>query len=684
MQKGFTPLRAALRRGFTLIELLLVIGVISIISGVVIVAIAPRKNFISARDAERKHSSKQLQQAIYAHLVDNWEMATGIPEGEGNAKPICKAEYTGGDCPGGAVPLNMLPPAYISSLPVDVVIPETEKCTGYMVYHDVGRPKVYSANLGKLEGDTPEGGCSGGFEISSDIPLAYVEHTDNILPLTESPNATIDISGAPVDASSAPVDASSAPVDASSAPVSGLLAFFDTTQAATATITLDAPSASSCSVLNPFDSISCSPPSFGFQTDSITETADFRINTPEHGNSNTIPARKWTMEKLTDRSGIVIQTKMTLFNNELYFRLYDSGDKEKLYKTDGTSITQVSNTNPGGDDNPTKLIVHNGSLYFRANDSSSRAKLFRTDGTNVTQVSNINPGGGDGIAGLFSFGSDLYFQAYGDMYKTDGATVTLISDTNPGGEDYVYPNLIFGAELYFYSHNSSGFAKLYKTDGSSVTQVSNTNPSGHDHPGVIEAGGTLYLKARNLSGNYKLYKVNGTTITQISDINPGGDDAPGQIKEFGNTLFFSARDSSGNYKLYKTDGATVTRISDTNPGGNDYVTSLTPLNGSLHFMAFDSSNSFRLYETDGTTVTLVSNIGDLIHIKTTGASLYLTAGNNKLHMADENNVLQLSNLDPSDTDHDDVIDNIMEYKSAIYFEAWDNGSDTNLFRLSAQ
>ncbi len=60
-----------MRKGFTVIELLLVIGVIAVIAGVVIVAVSPRKNFISARDAERKHSSKQLQQAIYAQLIDN-------------------------------------------------------------------------------------------------------------------------------------------------------------------------------------------------------------------------------------------------------------------------------------------------------------------------------------------------------------------------------------------------------------------------------------------------------------------------------------------------------------------------------------------------------------------------------------------------------------------------------------
>ena len=151
-----------MRKGFTLIELLLVIGVIAVIAGVVIVAVSPRKNFISARDAERKHSSKQLQQAIYAQLIDNWEMDAGVPEcTEANkatcSKPICKDDIDDAECTSNSgVPFSSLPPSYISELPVDVVMPANSRCTGYMVYQEVGRPKVYAANMGKLEGDTPE------------------------------------------------------------------------------------------------------------------------------------------------------------------------------------------------------------------------------------------------------------------------------------------------------------------------------------------------------------------------------------------------------------------------------------------------------------------------------------------------------------------------------------------------
>ena len=158
MKKNPVPVLHKKYLGFTLIELILVIGVIAVVAGVVIVAIAPRKNFISARDAERKHSSKQLQQAIYSKLIDVWEMPAGIPDDEENAKPICRQTTSSIDCSeNGGVDLSSLPPTYVAYLPVDIVMPSDSNCTGYMTYQEVGRPKVYSANMGKLEGDVPEG-----------------------------------------------------------------------------------------------------------------------------------------------------------------------------------------------------------------------------------------------------------------------------------------------------------------------------------------------------------------------------------------------------------------------------------------------------------------------------------------------------------------------------------------------
>ncbi|HLD07689.1 MAG TPA: LamG-like jellyroll fold domain-containing protein [Candidatus Peribacterales bacterium] len=153
------------RGGFTLIELLVVIGLVAVLAGIVIVAVAPRKNFISARDAERKHASKQVQQAIYAQLIDAWGLAEGssIPDGVNNAKPICQAGLPESICDGeGGVSLASLPPKYIAALPVDVVMPADANCTGYMVYQEANRASVYPANLGKLPGDLPSGMCGTG------------------------------------------------------------------------------------------------------------------------------------------------------------------------------------------------------------------------------------------------------------------------------------------------------------------------------------------------------------------------------------------------------------------------------------------------------------------------------------------------------------------------------------------
>src|SRR3989344_1087797 len=152
------------RKGFTLIELILVIGIITIVAGVVIVAVAPRKNFISARDSERSHASKQVSQAIYARLTEAWEMPSSIPEGVEAAKPICRY---GVACPSSAVGLDMLPPEYITSLPIDVTMSENSLCTGYMVYQEVGRPIVFSPNMVKLAGDDPAPESDCGEEMNS-------------------------------------------------------------------------------------------------------------------------------------------------------------------------------------------------------------------------------------------------------------------------------------------------------------------------------------------------------------------------------------------------------------------------------------------------------------------------------------------------------------------------------------
>ena len=60
------------QRGFTLVELLLCIAIIAILAGIAFYYINPRKNIAAARDAERTHWAKQLEDAMYQRLVDKW------------------------------------------------------------------------------------------------------------------------------------------------------------------------------------------------------------------------------------------------------------------------------------------------------------------------------------------------------------------------------------------------------------------------------------------------------------------------------------------------------------------------------------------------------------------------------------------------------------------------------------
>ncbi|MFA6039220.1 MAG: type II secretion system protein [Candidatus Peribacteraceae bacterium] len=150
--------------GFTVIELLLAVSILSTLSSVVIMAIAPRTQILKTRDVERSELSQQLSNSMESRMLDEQTIAewNAIPEcTEENrltcAKRICKA---GAGCPlDEALSLESLVPAYITHLPVDIVMDMDDVCTGFMVYKQRGRPRVFSPNHGKLPGETPRGGC---------------------------------------------------------------------------------------------------------------------------------------------------------------------------------------------------------------------------------------------------------------------------------------------------------------------------------------------------------------------------------------------------------------------------------------------------------------------------------------------------------------------------------------------
>lgn len=162
--------------GFTLLEVLLVIAIIVALTGVVLRGVNIQKTFTNAMDAEHVHYQKQIENAMYQHLVQKWELLndTQLPVGKANAKPICRYQVT---TDATCVNLDGLIPEYLAALPVE----RREKnpnYTGYTVYKDGGRVSVIAAHLGE------EVGTTGPAPTVSDVQVAWGISNQSIIGVT--------------------------------------------------------------------------------------------------------------------------------------------------------------------------------------------------------------------------------------------------------------------------------------------------------------------------------------------------------------------------------------------------------------------------------------------------------------------------------------------------------------------
>ena len=295
-----------------------------------------------------------------------------------------------------------------------------------------------------------------------------------------------------------------------------------------------------------------------------------------------------------------------------------------MYCWNGTTTTQITNTSGGGSDlvsysipngNYVYFFNFGAKLYLVAQDSSFKNHLYSYNGTTLTQVSNTSSGGNDNVVELAAVGANLYFiandsSAHSHVYLYNGSSVTQISNTSGGGNDNPNSLLASGANLYFVANDSSGNSHVYYYNGTAVTQISNIDSGGSDNPNNLTLSGTnLYFTANLTAGSYHVYYYNGSTVTQVSNTSGGTNDNPGSLVINGQTLYFVAADSTGTYHLYQSNGGTnTTEVGTLNLSTPSYSQFyVTAIGSNIYFQAFDSNSHLHLYSYDGGTVTQMSN-----------------------------------------------------------------------------
>lgn len=111
------PPRSSPEKGFTLVELLIVIGVMSVLLSMVVLAVNPARQMAQANNTKRRGDVNTILNAISQYAADNRGNVSGMNGGNGIPSTLTEIGS-------GAGQVNLCPelvPIYIAEMPTDPI-----------------------------------------------------------------------------------------------------------------------------------------------------------------------------------------------------------------------------------------------------------------------------------------------------------------------------------------------------------------------------------------------------------------------------------------------------------------------------------------------------------------------------------------------------------------------------------
>ena len=306
------------------------------------------------------------------------------------------------------------------------------------------------------------------------------------------------------------------------------------------------------------------------------------------------------------------------FDNKYYFTASSTAEGRELFSTDGTpgNTVLVQDINLGAADSwPSNYVVLNDKLLFRAQGPDGY-ELWYTDGTTVAQLKDINPGANSsGPVYTAKIGNKVYFTADDgtngkELWETDGtaANTRLVMNLADGSDGTNITGIfeVNGRLVFLSSHTNLG-TELFTSDGTVestfLLKGISRRPNAQFHIasrlgnelvffGPSDGGAKQYALWRGLPPYDNLVKMFETDYDAF---------IPFQIVKLGNTWFFQGDDS----ELWSSEGteAGTALFVDLHSSGNSQPESFVKLPNhpdKFFFVATSADAGRELFVSDGT------------------------------------------------------------------------------------